>query len=60
MHIMFHVKVCSLTTYHILLAKFEELPIELHALKLSIGFQQQLIPLSPFWLLVKQPHFPNT
>ena len=27
-HILSHVKVCSLTTYHILMAKFGELPIE--------------------------------
>jgi hypothetical protein len=35
MHVMSHVKVRSLTTYHILMAEFGELPIEFHALKLS-------------------------
>ena len=39
MHMMFHVKVSPLTTYHILLAKFGELPIELGALKLATCFQ---------------------
>ena len=34
MHTMSHVKVRSLTTYHILLADFEKFPIELYALKL--------------------------
>jgi hypothetical protein len=47
MHMMFHVKVRSLTTYHILLAEFGERPIELHALKLTICFQQQLAHISP-------------
>ena len=40
MHMMSHVKVRSLTTYHILLAECRELPIHLHALKLLIDFQQ--------------------
>ena len=39
MHMMSHVKVCSSTTYHILLAEFGELPIELYALKLSMDCQ---------------------
>ena len=39
MYMMSHVKVCSLTTYHILLERFGELPIQLHALKLTTGFQ---------------------
>ena len=39
MHMMFHVNVCSSTTYCIMLVKFEELPMELYALKLAIGFQ---------------------
>jgi len=53
MHMMSHVKVCSSTTYHILLAKFGELPIELYTLKLTMGFQQQLAHLSPSWLVSK-------
>ena len=39
---MSQVKVYSLTTIHILLAVFGELPIQLYALKLTMGFQQQL------------------
>ena len=38
MHMMSHIKLCSLTTYHIILAEFRELPIELYALKLTMGF----------------------
>ena len=34
--------VFSSTTCHILLAEFEELLIELHAFKLTVGFQQRL------------------
>ena len=30
-HKMSHVKVCSLTTNHILLVEFRELPVELHS-----------------------------
>ena len=37
-HMMSHVKVCSSIIYYILLAKFKELPIELYALKLTMGF----------------------
>ena len=47
MHIMSHVKVHSLATYHMLLAKFEELFKELHALKLTMGFQQHFTHVSP-------------
>ena len=39
-HIMSHLKVCTLTTYHLFLAKFGDFPMELDALKLAIGFQQ--------------------
>ena len=35
MRMMSHVKVCSSTTYHIILAKFGELPMEIYALKLQ-------------------------
>ena len=50
MHMMSHVKVSSSTTYHILFVQFEELPIELHAFKPTISFQQHLT-LSPSWLV---------
>ena len=53
MHMMSHVKVWSTTTYHILLAEFRELPIELYTLKLTMGFQQQLAHLTPSWLVSK-------
>jgi len=52
---MSHVKVHSSTTYHILLAKFGETPIELQALKLTLGFQKWLAHLSPSWLVNKAP-----
>ena len=34
------IKVHSLTSYHILLAEFGDLPMELYTIKLAIGFQQ--------------------
>ena len=37
MQMMSHVKVCSSTTYHILLVEFIKLLIELYALKLTMG-----------------------
>ena len=49
MHMMSHVKVCSSTTYHILLAKFKEFPIEVYTLELTMGFQQRPAHLSPSW-----------
>jgi len=52
-HMMSHVKVRSSTTYHILLAEFGELPMELYALKLTMGFQQRLAHL-PSSRLVSQ------
>jgi hypothetical protein len=52
-HMMSHVKVNSLTTYHILLTEFGELPIESYVIKLSMGFQQRLAYLSPSWLVQK-------
>ena len=52
MHMMFHVKVCSSTTHIVLLVEFGEPPIELYALKLIMGFQQQLAQLPP--ILVSQ------
>ena len=52
---MSHVKVCSLTTYYILLAEFGEHPMDLYALKLTMGFQQRLAHLSLFWLVNKAP-----
>jgi hypothetical protein len=53
MHMVSQVQVHSLTTHHILLAKFRELPIELYTLKLTMGFQQRLAHLSPSWLVNK-------
>ena len=47
MDMMSHVKVLSLITYHILLAKFGKLPIELYTLKLTMSFQQWLAHLFP-------------
>jgi hypothetical protein len=49
--ILSHVKVCSLTTYHIRLAKFGEFPIGLYALKLTMGIQQWPAQMSPFWFI---------
>jgi hypothetical protein len=40
MHMMFHVKVRSSTTYNVLLVEFGEPSIELYAFKLTMGFQQ--------------------
>ena len=51
MDMVFHVKVQSLTTYHILLAEFGELPIGLYIVKLTMGFQQWLTHLSSSWLV---------
>ena len=51
MHMVSHVKVSFSTTYHILLAEYEELPIALHAL--TTGFQQRLAQVSPSWLVSK-------
>ena len=50
---MFHVKVSVFIAYHVLLVEFGELPILLHALKLTMSFQQQLAHLSPSWLVSK-------
>jgi hypothetical protein len=50
---MSHVKVCFSTTYHILLAEFGELPIEIYARKLVMGFQQWLTHQSSSWLVSK-------
>ena len=55
MHMMSHVKVHSLIIYHILLAKFGELLIQLHAFKLTMGFQQWLTHIPPSWLVNKAP-----
>ena len=53
MHMTSHVKVSTSTIYHILKARFGELPIELYALKLTMGFQQWLTHLSHSWLVSK-------
>ena len=50
----------SSTTHHILLVEFGKLSIELYALKLSMGFQQQLAHLFPSLLAGKHPHSPDT
>ena len=47
MHMMSHIKVCSSTTFDILLAEFKELPIDLYPLKLTMGYQQRFAHLSP-------------
>ena len=57
MHMIFQVKMCSLTTYHIMLTRFGEQPMELYALKLTMGFQQWLAHLSPSWLVNKATSF---
>ena len=44
-------KLHSSTTYHILLAVLGELPMELYALKPTIGFQQWLAHLPSSWLV---------
>jgi hypothetical protein len=51
MHMMSHIKVCSSTTYRILLAKFEDLPMELYVLILTMSFQQCLAHLPSHWLV---------
>lgn len=51
MHVMSHVEVHTSTTYHIILVEFGELPIEVYTLKLTMGFQQWLTCLFPYWLL---------
>ena len=50
---MSHIKMHSSTIYHILLVEFGELLIELHPLKLTINFLQQLAQVSPSWLVSK-------
>ena len=42
---------CSLTSYHVLLAEFGEFLTELYALKLTVSYQQQLVHQSPSWLV---------
>ena len=48
---MSQIKVLSLATYHIWIAEFGEFLIEIYALILNMGFQQQLVYLSPSWLV---------
>ena len=60
-HMMSHIKVCPSTTYHIMLAKFEEHLMELCSLKPNIGSKKTACP--PILLLsclVKQAHFLDT
>ena len=47
---MSHIKIHYTITYHILLVEFGELPMELYALELTIGFQQWLAHLPSSWL----------
>ena len=47
-HMMSHVKVCSLTTYHSLLSK---LHMGLYGLKLTMSFRQRLAQLPSSWLV---------
>ena len=51
MDMMSHIKVRSTTTYHTVLSEFRELPIEIYALKLTVGFQRRHAHLSPSWVL---------
>ena len=51
MHMKFHTKEHSSTTYNVLLAEFGEPPIELDTLKLPMGFQQRLAHLPSYWLV---------
>lgn len=41
-HMLSHIKLHSLTTYHVLLAEYEEFILEFYALELTMGFQQLL------------------
>ena len=50
-HLISHVKMCSLMTYYILLIKFGELSIELYSLKLMMGLQQRLAHLPSSWVV---------
>ena len=50
LHAMSHVKLCSWTTYHNLLA---ELPNDLYTHKLPMGFQEQLAHLPSSWVVSK-------
>jgi hypothetical protein len=47
MHMMSHVKVRSLITYHILSTAFGELPMEFYDLKLTMGFNNNLFACPP-------------
>jgi hypothetical protein len=50
LHMMFRVKLRSLTTYHNLLA---ELPNELYTLKLPVSFQERHAHLPSSWVVSK-------
>ena len=50
-HMMSHIKVRSLRTYYIMLTKFGELPLDVYAHELTIGFQEQFTHLSSSWLV---------
>jgi hypothetical protein len=54
-HMMSHMKLQYSTINCIMLAKIGELPIELYALKLTMGFQQQRLVHLPSSSLVNFP-----
>jgi len=50
-HMISHVKVCSLTTYYILFSLYGKLSIEIYALQVMMGFHQWLAHLPSSWLV---------
>ena len=50
-NMMSHVKINYVAIYHILLAEFGGLPLELFVFMLTMGFQQQLAHLTSSWLV---------
>ena len=57
MHMIFRIKVRSLTTYNVLLAEFGEPPQGLYACKFAMGFQQWLAHLPSYQLVSKTTSF---
>ena len=60
MQMMSHVTVRSLNSYHILLAEFEELPINYMLSSLLWAFNHGSPTYPPLGYSVKQPPYPNT
>lgn len=56
---MSHIKVHSLTTYHISLAEFGKPVIEIYALELTMVFEQRLAHLPSSWLINQATSLPN-